>query len=110
MNNTVLDDEINDSNNDNFHTECTLDASPFDESDLDPECDMKDDIEYRPYSTGKNRMKSRRAQRGSTKLAVEVLTTNNLSTNKTSNVLTILAENGIKVVAPKQSSIWKEKM
>ena len=71
---------------------------------------MKDDIEYRPYSTGKNRMKSRRAQRGSTKLAVEVLTTNNLSTNKTSNVLTTLAENGIKVAAPKQSSIWKEKM
>ena len=49
LDNTVLDDEINDSNNDNFDTECTLDASPFDESDLDPECDMKDDTEYRHW-------------------------------------------------------------
>ena len=110
LNNTILDDEINDSNNDNFESECTSDARPFDELDLDPECDMQDETEYRPYSTGQNRMRSRRAPRGSTKLAVEVVTTNNLSTNKTSNVLTTLAENGINVAAPKQSSIWKEKI
>ena len=71
---------------------------------------MQEDNEYRPYSTGQNTKKSKRAHLGSTKLAVEVATTRNLSTNKTSNVLNTLATNGIQVAAPKQSSIWRAKI
>ena len=110
LNNTILDDDTNDSNNDIFESECISDGSTSDESDLNPECDMQEDNEYRPYSTGQNTKKSKRAHRGSTKLAVELATTRNLSTNKTSNVLNTLAKNGIQVAAPKQSSIWRAKI
>ena len=77
LNNTILDDDINDSNNDIFESECILDVSLIDELDFNPECDMQDDTEDRPYSTGQNTTKSRRAHMGSTKLAVEVATTRN---------------------------------